>query len=317
MTDMYIASCDKNGGIYHYVLDGEQVTEKQFVPIDRPMYMEISGDTLYAVLRDPEDKNESAVVSFDIDVNGNLTNQKKTADTLGKVGCHLAVSEEGIFVANYVSGSVFRTPNMLVCHEGSGVHPARQEAPHPHCTVITPDKKYVCVADLGVDKIFVYDLNLKLKNTVSFPAGAGPRYIAFSDDGKLMYCVSELSNEVFSYTYCDGKFEFIQKISTLPEGFDSQNIAAAIRIKDGFLYASNRGHNSIAVYKTDGEKTERLTIVECGGKGPRDFNISGDMLICTNENSGDVTFFKLKAGIPEMLDIKLSMLAPLNVIFKD
>lgn len=315
MKDMYIAACDENGGIYHYKVEGATVTEKQFFPLDRPMYMEISDDRLYCVLRDPLGDGKSGIITLDIDSNGNIYNKSEVISTLGVVGCHLTVSEKGIFCANYVSGDVFRTPDLLVAHEGNGVHPTRQDKPHTHCTVLTPDKKYVCVCDLGVDKIFIYDLDLNKISETKFPDGAGPRHIVFSDDGKYMYCVTELSNEVFSFAYNDGKLEKLFSISTLPEDFKEKNTAAAIRINGEFLYASNRGHNSIAVYKVNGGNMFLIDIVSCGGIGPRDFNITDNLLVCTNENSNNVTFFELKDGIPEILDFKLEMPGPLNVIF--
>lgn len=316
MTNMYIAACDEKGGIYHYGVEEKEVIEKQFFPLDQPMYMEISGDQLYCVLRDPSGDGKSGIITLDIDNNGNLCNKSEIISTLGVVGCHLTVSDKGVFCANYVSGDVFRTPDLLVTHEGKGVHPTRQDKPHTHCTVLTPDKKYVCVCDLGVDKIFIYDLDLNKKNETKFPDGAGPRHIVFSDDGKYMYCVTELSNEVFSFCYNDGELKPISKIPTLPSDFKEKNTAAAIRINGEFLYASNRGHNSIAVYKVNDGNLSLIDIISCGGIGPRDFNIIGNLLVCTNENSNDVTFFELKDGIPKILDYKLEMPRPLNVIFR-
>lgn len=316
MTDMYIAACDEKGGIYHYKVKGNSVCEKQFIPLDRPMYMEISVDKLYCVLRDPSGDGKSGIISFDVDGNGDLINKTEPISTLGIVGCHLTVSEKGVFCANYVSGDVFRTPDLLVTHTGKGVHPTRQEKAHTHCTVLTPDNKYICVCDLGIDKIFIYDLELNKISETKFPDGAGPRHIVFNKDGKYMYCVTELSNQVISFKYGDGKLEKLKSISTLPDDFNEKNTAAAIRLDGEYLYTSNRGHNSVAVYKADKENLSLLDIVSCGGIGPRDFNITDNLLVCTNENSNDVTFFELKNGIPKILDFKLEMPAPLNVIFR-
>lgn len=315
MTQMYIAACDKKGGIYHYEIEGKNIKEKGFTPLDRPMYMEIKGDKLYCVLRDPENTGESGIVTFDINPDGSLSNKSERVSTLGAVGCHLTVSGKGVFCANYVSGSVFRTPDLLVTHEGKGVHPTRQEKAHTHCTVLTPDGKYVCVCDLGVDKIFIYDLDLNPVSEIKFPDGAGPRHIVFSADCKFMYCVTELSNQVFSFAYCDGKLSVLSSINALPSDFTEKNTAAAIRLDGDFLYTSNRGHNSIAVFKVNGGEMTLVDFVSCGGAGPRDFNIAENLLVCTNENSNDVTFFELCEGIPKPIDFKLSMPGPLNVIF--
>lgn len=315
MTDMYIASCDRDGGIYHYKFNGKTVTEKQFYPLDRPTYMEIKNNRLYATLRDPKGTGESGVISFDLDSEGNLINESKIIYTKGVVGCHLTVTDAGIFVASYLSGSVFRSPDLLVTHTGKGVNPDRQESAHTHCTVQTPDGKYICVADLGLDKIFVYDMELKSVSSVKLPDGVGPRHLVFSDDGRFMYCITELSSQVFSHNYCDGKLEIIESINALPEDFKGENTAAAIRLNGEYLYVSNRGHDSIAIFKVNGGKLLLEDIVSCGGKWPRDFNIWNNYLVCTNEHTNDVTFFELDNGIPKLIDLKLNMPDPLNVIF--
>ncbi len=317
MTDMYIASCHKNGGIYHYLIEGDTVTEKQFLPLDRPMYMELKDGRLYAVLRDPENNGNSGIVDFKIDAEGNLTQMGEIVSSMGAVGCHLTVKNGNAFVANYVSGSVFRTPDILRCHSGKGFNPLRQEASHIHCTVLTPDGKYICVADLGLDKVYIYDLELNLINTVDFPLGAGPRHIVFSEDGGFMYCVTELSNEVYTFGYSNGECKPMGRISTLPEDFKGQSTAAAIRICGEHLYASNRGHNSIAQYKLEKGIPKNVNYINCGGIGPRDFNIMGDLLVSTNENSNDVTFFNVGSGKAQQLNLKLQMPCPLNVIFKE
>lgn len=315
--DVYILACDESGGIYHYKLNKDKIEEKQFYPIKSPMYAEISDNRLYCVLRDPLGNGSSAIVSFSIDSDGNLTDQSEMISTKGIVGCHLTVKDNEVFVANYVSGSVFKTPDVLVTHSGKGVHPIRQTSPHTHCTVLTPDGKYLCVADLGLDKVFIYDTNLKKIDEICFPSGSGPRHIVFSDDGKYMFCITELSNQVFSFKYLNGKFEKISIINTLPDDFSGENTAAAIRIKDNYLYASNRGHNSIAVYEITDGNLNLLDIVNCGGVGPRDFNIIDDLIVCTNENSNTVTFLKLENNIPKLKDFSLKMPNPLNVVFKE
>ncbi|MGI6280071.1 MAG: lactonase family protein [Acutalibacteraceae bacterium] len=317
MTDMYIASCEKTGGIYHYRKDGDTFIEKQFYPADRPMYMEIKDNRLFAVLRDPGDRGEGGIVSFTLDNEGNLTDQSDFIYTKGVGVCHLAVTDAGIFAANYLSGSVFRTPDLLVTHKGKGVNPKRQEGAHTHCTVPTPDGRYICVADLGLDKIFVYDMHLNPVSFVKLPDGAGPRHVVFSEDGRFMYCITELSSQVFSFTYLNGRLEFEASIDALPKDFTGENTAAAIRISGEYLYISNRGHDSIIVFKLNGGEMTHLATVSCGGRGPRDFNICGDLLVCTNENSDNVTFYKLQNGIPKITDFELKIPHPLNVIFKE
>lgn len=314
MINFYIASCDKEGGIYRFEYDGECVVEKQFVPLESPMYLEIKNNRCYAVLRAPFENNESGIVSFSLDNVGNLNNKSEIISTKGVVGCHLTVSDENVYVANYVSGSVFKTPDKVVKHSGKGVHVTRQDAPHTHCTVVTPDGEYICVADLGIDKIFVYDMNLKEISSVKLPDGKGPRHIIFSEDGKTAYCICELSSEIAVLDYSDGKLEYITAVSCLPDDFKGENTAAAVRIKDNMLFASNRGHNSIFVFDIKNKIPVFKSAVCCGGIGPRDFNVFGNLLVCTNENSNDVTFFENDNGNLKMLDIKLNLKTPLCVI---
>lgn len=314
MSVFYIASCDKDGGIYRYEFDGRNVTEKQFVPLDRPMYLSIKNYKCHAVLRAPFDNDESGIVSFNLDKDGNLTDKSNIASTKGVVGCHLAVTEKDVYVANYLSGNVFKTPQKIISHSGKGVHPTRQDAPHTHCTVITPDGKYICVADLGIDKIFVYDMELREVSSVKLPDGMGPRHIIFTGDGKTAYCICELSNEITVLNYADGKLKYITAVSCLPEDFNGENTAAAIRIKDEFLFVSNRGHNSISVFEIKNKIPVFKSAINCGGIGPRDFNIFDNLLVCTNENSDDVTFFEIDNGNLKPLSLKLNIKTPICVI---
>lgn len=317
MFDLYIASCDEKGGIHWYETDGKTVVEKDFTPLDRPMYMQLWRDKLYCVLRDPENTGDSGIVTFDVTDDGTLINKSESLSTCGVVGCHLTATEKGVFCANYVSGSVFRTPDLLVTHTGKGVHPTRQEKAHTHCTALTPDGKYVCVCDLGIDKILLYDLALHPVSETKLPDGSGPRHVVFSDDGAFLYCVTELSNEVFSFAYRDGRLTPLKNCSTLPKDADTESFAAAIRLQNEFLYVSNRGHDSIAVFHVKGGDMTPLCTVPCGGAYPRDFNVSDDLLVCTNENSNTVTFFALENGIPKPTDLTIELPKPLNVIFRE
>lgn len=315
MKDMYIASCADEGGIYHYQTDGEKVIQKQFYPIPNPMYLERKGNRLYAVLRHSFEKGESCIVSFTLDENGDLADQSGIIPAGGREGCHLAVTDSGVFVSNYTSGSVFRTPDLLVRHQGSSINAERQEMAHPHCTTLTPDGKYICVADLGMDRIILYDRNLEKISETPVTEGFGPRHIAFSEDGRRMYCVCELSSMVCSFLYDDGKLSYEKCASALPDDFCGESAAAAIRIKKDRLYTSNRGHDSIAVFDIGNGTMKLLETVPCGGSFPRDFNILDDLLVCTNELGNSVTFFDLKNKIPCRLPFSCEMVRPLCVVF--
>lgn len=313
---IYIASCGKESGIYHYVTEGENIIFKEMTQLDRVMYMCIEGEKLYAILREPfEDNKNSAIVTLDINDDGSLSNLSKPISTLGEVCAHLDVCDGKVFAANYISGSVVKLPDTLSEHKGMGVNLPRQDKAHCHFTGITPDKKYVLVCDLGIDKIVTYDMNLNYVGEASVPAGFGARHLAFSPDGKLCYCVNELVSSVSVFRYNDGSLEYLETYATLPNDFKEKNTAAAIRIEGGYLYVSNRGHNSVAVMKIEGERLSNPKYFDCGGDGPRDININGDYLFSTNQQTNDVTVLKIKDGELTLTDTVFTMTDPLNVIF--
>lgn len=320
MTNIYIASCVKGGGIYHYTLSENNVLDFcEKTTLDEPMYMIIRNEKMYILLRQPDEKtNFSGELSIDIDGTGKLFAPSRIISTKGVVACHLEVSDDNIYAVNYVSGSVIKLPDTLVTHSGHGLHKVRQAAPHTHFVHASPDGKYILVTDLGLDKIFVYDKDLKLVSEVSVPSGHGPRHLAFSDDGKIVYCVNELGSSVSIFSYSDGKLNLKNTISALPKDFSGDNISAAIRIKDNYLYVSNRGHNSISVFEIkDSYNIVLKECVDCGGNSPRDFNIIDDVLICTNEKSDNVTVFKLNNYIPEIIsESELNIPSPLCVAYK-
>lgn len=320
MTNIYIASCVKGGGIYHYTLSENNVLDFcEKTTLDEPMYMIIRNEKMYILLRQPDEKtNFSGELSIDIDGTGKLFAPSRIISTKGVVACHLEVSDDNIYAVNYVSGSVIKLPDTLVTHSGHGLHKVRQAAPHTHFVHASPDGKYILVTDLGLDKIFVYDKDLKLVSEVSVPSGHGPRHLAFSDDGKIVYCVNELGSSVSIFSYSDGELKLQNTISALPKDFSGDNISAAIRIKDNYLYVSNRGHNSISVFEIkDSYNIVLKECVDCGGNSPRDFNIIDDVLICTNEKSDNVTVFKLNNYIPEIIsESELNIPSPLCVAYK-
>lgn len=320
MTNIYIASCVKGGGIYHYTLSENNVLDFcEKTTLDEPMYMIIRNEKMYIILRQPDEKtNFSGELSIDIDGTGKLFAPSRIISTKGVVACHLEVSDDNIYAVNYVSGSVIKLPDTLVTHSGHGLHKVRQAAPHTHFVHASPDGKYILVTDLGLDKIFVYDKDLKLVSEVSVPSGHGPRHLAFSDDGKIVYCVNELGSSVSIFSYSDGELKLQNTISALPKDFSGDNISAAIRIKDNYLYVSNRGHNSISVFEIkDSYNIVLKECVDCGGNSPRDFNIIDDVLICTNEKSDNVTVFKLNNYIPEIIsESELNIPSPLCVAYK-
>jgi 6-phosphogluconolactonase len=321
---LYIGSYSAaNGdGIYIFKMNKETGSLLELsnpVKVSNPSYIIISSDrrNLYAVLETREYDNQpgGGVASFHIRENGTLEliNSKPTG---GYDPCYLCQdsSKEYLFTANYSSGSITAFPIesagtindsiYQVKHSGKSINVDRQEGPHMHCVTFTPDGKYLCAVDLGIDEVRFYSLDherkelvLEKRLTIPVKEGSGPRHITFSREGRFAYIIQELSCEVSVYEYNGESFKHVQTVSTLPEDYQGINTSAAIKISnDGqFLYASNRGHNSIALYRV-GENglLDRIGIYSCGGIGPRDFTLTpdGEFVLIANEGSNEVVVYR-------------------------
>ena len=200
---MYAASCVPDGGIYHYVYEDGEMRQISKTAADRPMYLALTDDRLYAVLREPfADSANSGVCCWNIDADGNLREQSEIVSTGGRCGCHLTVENGSIYVANYLSGSVAMLPGgTVVSHSGSGVDPVRQEAPHVHFVGLTPDRKWLLAVDLGLDAIFMYSPDLQTSKRVEMLSGHGCRHLAWSEDGQYCFCVNELASSLSVLRY--------------------------------------------------------------------------------------------------------------------
>jgi 6-phosphogluconolactonase len=257
-------------------------------------------------------KPTGGVSSFAIDpASGKLTLLSQRP-SMGTGPCHIALDREckNAIVANYSSGSVAVFPiavdgklaeaSDVEQHEGSSVDPQRQKGPHAHCVTFDPANKFVFVCDLGLDKVMIYRFDAEHgKLTPNDPAfvetrkGAGPRHMVFRPDGKFAYVVNELDSTVTSYAYDPqkGALSMIESVSTLAAKFSGPNTTAEIAVHPGgkFLYASNRGSDTIALFKIDAN-SGKLTWVEeqkTGGKTPRYFGIQppGDLMVIANQDS--------------------------------
>ncbi len=239
----------------------------------------------------------------------------------GKGACHLAVDATGstLAVANYGDGRISTVrlddqgvPRELVSvisNTGKGPSQPRQDGPHAHGVYFDAANKYLFVPDLGLDQILIYPfdaasskLGAPLASLVTAP-GAGPRHMAFSPDEKHAYVINELDNTVLAARHAvgEGKLMQIATVPTLPADFTEKNTTAEIEVhpNGNFVYASNRGHHSIAVYRRD-PASGSLTFLQhapCGGKTPRHFKIdpSGKWLLCGHQESNSISILSLDA----------------------
>jgi 6-phosphogluconolactonase (cycloisomerase 2 family) len=247
-----------------------------------------------------------------IDNSLTLIDQKKSG---GDHPCHISLSpnENFVILGNYTGGSlsVFRVSPQgklelaqTIQHKGKSINPERQEKPHVHSTTFDPEGKRVLVADLGTDKISVYDFDASKSEPLSlsgeFPVtpGDGPRHLAFSADGKEVLVVEEMAAALDVFSYDQGKLTPKQRLSLLPEGFKGQVGAAEIRLSpDGKqVYVSNRGDaNTITVFgkRPSGTYVEVQQILS-GGLMPRNFNLTpdGKYLLAAHQASHDIVIFE-------------------------
>jgi len=311
--NIYISACHKNGGIYRYILDEKgKLTFCENTPLDKPMYLVEKGGRMYTLLKECFPDGSGGQTSFKINADGTLSDMEEIRSTKGLVPCHLAVEDEGIFCVNYSSGSVIKMPDALRVHEGSGPNLPRQDMAHTHFVCKAPNGLFA-VTDLGTDEIYFYNTGMELRFKVKTPEGAGVRHLTFSPDGSRMYAVTELYSTVCVYSCGDAAEDFalLGEYPALPADFKEKNTAAAIRLYGDMLYVSNRGHDSIVGFRVEGDKLVKEFTMDCGGKGPRDFDIFGKYLIVTNENSNNVVVFDLETKL--LTDTKDAP-APISVL---
>jgi 6-phosphogluconolactonase len=301
---------------------------------------------LYAVgeMASFEGKRTGAVSAFSMDpTTGKLTllNQQSSG---GGGPCHLVVDGTGrnVLVANYGGGSVACLPieddgrlgavTSFVQHEGSSVDPRRQKGPHAHSINLDPANRFAFAADLGLDKILVYrfqpDGGRLVPNDPPWARvapGAGPRHFAFHPAGRFAYVINELDSTVTAFDYDPdrGVLTPIQTASTLPEGFEESNTTAEVRVHPSgkFLYGSNRGHHSIAVFAID-PRSGRLRPVEhepTGGQTPRNFCVdpTGTFLLAANQATDNVVVFRVdpNMGALDAAGFSLAVPSPVCVRF--
>jgi 6-phosphogluconolactonase len=281
------------------------------------------GTHLYAVNELPEldGRATGAVSAFAVDAGtGGLTSINRQASE-GASPCHLVLDQERrhVLVANYHGGSVAVLPiardgsvwpaTCVIRHEGRGPHPDRQEGPHAHSIHLDPSGRRALAVDLGLDKVLLYEFDAATgvltpgdPPHAALAEGSGPRHLAFHPNGRHVYVDNELASTVTVFDYDEGRLTEPQTLSTLPAGFTGPNTTAEVQVApDGrFLYVSNRGHDSIAIFSVDAG-TGRLTPAGHAptlGRTPRHFALdpSGGYLLVAHQDSDSVIAFRIDPG---------------------
>lgn len=310
--DFYTGSYGKaeEPGITHFRLDGENGTLEQadsFGGIANPSYLAWNHEKniLYAV----EEQAPEGRIFCLTERDGKLA-ATGSMSTEGAAPCHICIGKKRtqVYVSNYTSGSlaVFGLKEdgtldrriQLLVHEGKGQHPVRQEGPHIHCCMEESGSLYV--SDLGLDRVFQYEIQgesgllYDSGEGLALPGGAGPRHLLFGKQERLAYVVCELSNQAAVFQRGENGWNMLQLLSTLPDGFSGFSKASAIKMEKNHVFISNRGHDSIAVFRILEDGLLALTgIYPSGGKTPRDIEVFGDWLISANQESDSLTVFRI------------------------
>ena len=317
----------KAKGIYIYHLDpssGELTYAATVVAgagTANPSFLTLGPDKncLYAVNEITGGKGPHGTLSaFAVDPQTRGLSYLNQQSTHGLAPCYTSIEPQGRYclVANYETGNLCVLPiqkdgslgeaTATVQFAGSGPNPARQEGPHAHMVLPSPDGNFILAVDLGTDRLMAFRLNRE-RGTLSptdpawtqLPPGTGPRHLAFHPHRPFAYIISELQSTVTVCRYLEqqGTFEALQTIATLPDDFTGQNLGGEIMVAPSgrFVYASNRGHNSLAIYVVD-QETGRLSLVgheSTQGVAPRAFIIdaTGTLLLVANQDTDTVVTF--------------------------
>ncbi len=317
---------ERHPGIFLFRLDTEtgRLAPAGTVPnVANPSFLCLSADRrlLYAPneIMEMDGEPGGGVAAFSIDPATGIPSLLNSRCTGGGLPCHVALDRTGkwLLAGNYRGGSFAVFPlladgsigprSAFIQHRGSGPD-RRQESAHVHSCIMDPSNRFLLVADLGLDRVAVYELNGADGSVKSLPGlwaaarpGAGPRHMTFHPNGRFFYVVNELDCTVSAFIHdaVSGELDEIQTIAMLPAGFTEFNSAADIHIHpDGrFLYASNRGHDSIAIYSIDGATGRLALLGHCPtlGSEPRNFALSpaGDFLLAANQRGNNIVVFRL------------------------
>ncbi|SHJ08271.1 lactonase family protein [Pseudozobellia thermophila] len=281
-------------------------------PARNPSYLALSGDNRYLYTSTELDEKEGPKVrAYRVrnDYSLEFINERPI---VGGYPCHIATQGNSVLLACYASGNVFQyrtgasgqlmpKPNRYD-HEGFSVDKGRQEGPHAHQVAVHPNKRDVYVCDLGIDRIKAYrfegdELVPNPAKDCDISKGNGPRHMVFDREGKYAFVIGELSGTISVLQSNKGVFKELGTYDTLPEGYDGNPSASAIRLHpDGrYLYVANRKLEAISLFKVDKGSLQSMGHTYTGGEELREFNITpdGQWLIACHQNSHDTVVYRI------------------------
>jgi 6-phosphogluconolactonase len=318
----YTTGTNKGIAVYRFYTEtGKTAYLNEVDGIDNPSYLCIAKNNrfVYSVNETGADRKGS-ITAFSFEPKVGKIEVINQQPSTGTGPCYISVdkAQKHVFVANYASGALTVLPVnkdgslapavQTIQDQGHGPNKSRQEGPHVHTAMLSPDEKYLLFTDLGTDKLNIYrykpgqdqPLSPAEPATIEVLPGHGPRHIDFSPDKKYMYLITEMGGVIYVYDYDGPKFRQLEAISLVADGFKGATGAADIHVSpDGrFLYTTNRGDaNEIVVFSINPDNG-RLTFVErkpSMGKTPRNFVIdpSGNYLLVANQNSDDIYVYRI------------------------
>jgi 6-phosphogluconolactonase len=315
---------------------GELSSQRTVAKVINPSFQYIEKDSAYLFSVSKNTTDSSKVICYEINKNTGVLNQLSEASSYGLSPCYVSYNsiQNRIYVANYLSGNVsqYALNNRVIqniktiSHYGTGPHPKRQSSPHAHSVNFDPNSDFLYSADLGADKVIVYKNisgEIEKVDSIICKPGSGPRHFDFSPDGRMMVVVNELHSTITAYEKDERgiyKKEFLS-LSLLPDTFKGESTAGDIHFSsDGkFLYASNRGFNSIAVIRVKDSSMELVGWETEGINWPRNFGIdpSGKFLLVANQKSNTVTVYKRDKikGTLTKLDTQVNVEKPVCLSF--
>jgi 6-phosphogluconolactonase len=349
---IYVGTYNENNkpGIFVFEFNRAEGTMKLVQEVGgmrAPSYLEISpnGKFLYSVNRSsviPE-KQWGSVSAYKINQqNGKLT-LINSQPSFGSESCHVSIDSKGklVFVSNYSTGNLTVFPikpdgsldtiSESIQHYGKSINKNRQGSPHVHQSVVSPDDNHLFVSDLGIDKVKVYSIDYLNNKLTAIPNsdgivddGAGPRHLAVHENQKYAYVINELSSTIttFGLNNTAGELTPIQTTSTIPDDFDEVNYCADIHIDPSgkFLYGSNRGHNSLAIFSIDqtSGKISKIGYYSTFGEWPRNFLIDpkGEFIFAANQNSNNIVLLKINSTTGDLTKIDFEVSIPKPVCVK-
>ena len=336
-------------GIYAYELNLQDGSLKEIglaAEAANPSFLAIHPNKkfLYAAneVANFQGKRVGAVTGFAIDPETGKLTRINDQSSGGDGPCHLVVDRSGknVLVANYGGGSVAVLPidaegklkpaSAFVQHKGSSINPQRQKEPHAHSINVDQGNRFAFAADLGMDKILIYRFDAEkgslMANDPAFAVvkpGGGPRHFALSPDQKHAYVNNEITSSVTAFS-CDaekGALTEIQTISTLPPDWKGNNSTAEIQVHPSgkFVYCSNRGHDSVAVFSVSADgKLKYVENESTRGKTPRNFGVdpTGKYLIAANQDSNTLAVFRIDPQSGALSPVGETVAAPKPVCVK-